>query len=643
MKRQSVRLITTVLASAGVAGCFSDPASSLQNGPAAIQLTRSAVYLAASGDSVLVEARLVDAQGSILPMTGASWSTDNAGVADVHVAAQQLPGDGSTKAYIIAATNSGGVTTVRVTSRGVSDFVRVTQVTNTTVPGTAAVVAGDTVTVTAPAGYAWDPAASSLLLGGNTTYLLSRSATVIKALARAPYTGVVKVTHLFFSGGVGANFVPVDSLPTNSVTVARATLPAASAAVSTSATLGAGTLLTLTAPTGMTFDPAASTVVLIGANSALISRSASTIVAVVARPYTGTVMVTRVVITATTATIDSLRTAGNSTLNAAALPNANVVVRNSAALGANAEMKVTPPAGMTFSTTSTAVVLGAASGTKLVNTADSIVVISTNAYTGTVKLTNLNVTATGSVIDSMRTVGASTINAAPFPGTFVQKGVGGLLDTILVIGGASADFTTSGASASNVTINSGQAFVLRRAADTLYVLSNLSGTSVVGVSNVLIGTTPVSSMSTAGTITISQASTETDEPANNTPGALTISLAAATQAAPYVHYGTVDGNGVGVGTDADDFYSFTLASARTVTLQLQFGGTGGGGAVNPDVDLIVCSNLTCSTQPPGGLAGATGAQPENATLTNLAAGTYHIYVNGWDTASKTVAYKLIVY
>ncbi len=641
MKRQSVRLITTALAAAGIAGCFSDPASSLQNGPAAIQLTRSAVYLAASGDSVLVEARMVDDQGTILPITGAAWTTDNVAVADVHVAAQQLPDDGSSKVYVLATTNAGGVTTVRISARGVSDSVRVTQITNTVVPGTSAVVAGDTVTVTAPAGYAWDPAASVLTLGGNSTYLLSRSATVLKALARAPYTGVVTVTSLFFSGGAGANAVPIDSLPTNSVTIARATLPAANAAVSASATFGAGALLTVTAPTGMTFDPAASAVVLIGVSSALISRSASTITAVVAQPYTGTVMVTKLLITATTKTVDSLRTAGNSTLSAAALPNANVVVRNSAALGANAEMKVTPPAGMTFSTSSTNVVLGAANGTKLVNTADSIVVISTNAYTGTVKLTNLNVTATGSVVDSLRTTVNSTIAAAPFPGTFVQRGVGGLLDTILIIGGASADFTTSGATASDVTINSGLAFVVRRAPDTLYVLANLSGTSVIGVSNVLIGATPVSFMSTAATITISQVSAETDEPTNNAPGAVTFSLAGKTAANPYVHYGTVDGNGSGVGTDADDLYSFTLATPATVTIQLVFGGTGGGGAVNPDIDLLVC-NATCASFP-FGFAGATAGQPEGQTIVNMPAGTYNIYVNGWDSASKTVGYKLIVF
>jgi hypothetical protein len=274
------------------------------------------------------------------------------------------------------------------------------------------------------------------------------------------------------------------------------------------------------------------------------------------------------------------------------------------------------------------------------------VVISTNSYTGTVKLTSLNVTATGSVVDSLRTAGSSTINAAPFPGTVVQLGAAGLLDTVLVIGGASADFTTTGASASNVTINAGQAFILRRAADTLYVLTNLSGTSAIGVSNVLVGTATVSTMSTSGTITVGTTTTEGNEPANNAPGAVVVSLAAATAANPLVIYGTVDGDGLGagLGVDADDFFSFTLATARTVTIQVVMGGTGSGGAtaaVNPDIDLLVC-NATCSSFP-FGFAGATAGNPENHVIANMPAGTYNIYINGWDSASKTVGYKLIVY
>lgn len=641
MKRQSVRLITAALVTAGIAGCFDDPTSSLRNGPAAISLSRSAVYLAKSGDSVLVEARLLDDQGSILPITGASWSTDNAAVADVHVAAQQLPNDGSSRVYIIAATDNGAVTTVRVAARGVSDSVRVTQVPNTTVPAGAASVAGDTVSLNAPAGYAWDPTASTILLGGNTSYLLSRSAASLKVLARAPYTGVATVTNLFFSGGSGANAVPLASLPTaENVTVAQATLPAANVAVNTSATFGAGTLLKVTPPTGMTFDAAASNVVLAGVNAPLVFRSADSLVAIRTTPYTGTVMVRPLVVTATSATIDSLRTSGSSTVNAAALPDAQVVVR-SGPLGASTEIKATPLAGMTFSTTSSNVVLGTANGTKLVNTADSIVVISTNAYTGTVKVTNLNVTATGSVVDSLRTTGSSTINAAPFPGTVVQLGAAGLLDTVLVIGGASADFTTSGANASNVTINSGQAFVLRRASDTLYLLTNLSGTSAVQVTNVVVSGATVSTMSTAGTITVGTTTTEGNEPANDAPGAVAISLAGATSANPLVIYGTVDGNGQGVGTDADDFFAFTLATAVTVTIRLDMGGTGAGGATNPDVDLLVC-NASCSAFP-FGFAGATAGNPENHTINNMPAGTYNIYVNGWDSASKTVGYKLSVF
>jgi hypothetical protein len=81
-----------------------------------------------------------------------------------------------------------------------------------------------------------------------------------------------------------------------------------------------------------------------------------------------------------------------------------------------------------------------------------------------------------------------------------------------------------------------------------------------------------------------------------------------------------------------------------VTIELQFTGTGDGDATNPDLDLMVC-NATCPRQ--GNyvsVAGAgPGAQPENITLTSLAAGTYNIYVNAFATGGATRPYKLIVY
>jgi len=315
------------------------------------------------------------------------------------------------------------------------------------------------------------------------------------------------------------------------------------------------------------------------------------------------------------------------------------------ALGANTEIKVTPPAGTRFNVAAplSNVVLGTATATALVRTQDSIVAITSAAFTGTVKVTNLTGSASGgAAIDSLRTVGSFNVAAAPFPGTVTQLGGGGYMDTVRVVGGAQADFTTTGASASNVTINGARAIVLRRAADTLYVLPALAGgPSTVSVSNVLIGTATVSSLTTSGTITVAATFTEANEPTNDAPGAVAISLAGATAANPLIIYGAVDGNGVGLGVDADDFFAFTLAAAGPVNIRVEMAGTGAGGATNPDIDLLVC-NAACSAFP-FGFPGATAANPENHVIASAPAGTYNVYINGWDTATIRVGYRLLIW
>jgi hypothetical protein len=127
MKRHSVRLIAAAFVVAGIAGCFSDPASSLRNGPAAIVLNRNDVYLAATLDSVQIEARLQDSQGNNLVMSDVAWTTDDGLIADVHVAAKQEPNGLSSRAFIIATAAASASTTVRVTSRGVEEPIRVTR------------------------------------------------------------------------------------------------------------------------------------------------------------------------------------------------------------------------------------------------------------------------------------------------------------------------------------------------------------------------------------------------------------------------------------------------------------------------------------------------------------------------------------
>ena len=129
MKRQRVRIATAIVAAAALSGCFDDPTSSLRNGPAELRLSRTSAIVPVA-DSVLVEANVVDEQGNILTAEGATWTSDDPAIAGVNLAAQQLPANGSSRAYITGVASLGGITTVRVTIRGVSDSIRVVALPN---------------------------------------------------------------------------------------------------------------------------------------------------------------------------------------------------------------------------------------------------------------------------------------------------------------------------------------------------------------------------------------------------------------------------------------------------------------------------------------------------------------------------------
>ncbi len=632
MKRHGVRLITAALATAVAAACFSDPTSSLRNGPASVVLSRSAAIVPI-GDSTLVEARVVDQQGNVLPATGAVWTTDSAAVAAVAVAASQVPADGSSRAYIKGIATLGGITDVRVTVRGLTASVRVTAlptryfgtgtfaVTGTatadTTPLGAAFTAGDTITITAPAGMTFDAAASVITLGGTGTYTLSRSATAVKALVIKGYRGQATVTNVTWLGNATTGDYSLESLnTTDTVTVARGRFRGG-AAVST-AVFGTNTLLTLTAQAGTTFNTTGTpSIVVFDLDTAMVtSRAASTITAIARAGYTGVVRVTNVNIG--TVRVDSLFSAGVVTVAAATLPNANVTVRNGG-FGSNTEMKVLPATGTTFTpsgTSASVVMLGADTATILFRSADSIVVIHKANYTGTVKVTNL--VSSGLVLDSLRTTSPSTLNASYFLGTVVQAGTGRMLDTIYVIGGPRIDFTTSGTTASNVTINGTQAFIIRRAADTLYVIASKIGTSKVSISNVLFGTATVPSLSTSGTITISATTGEANEPGNDDPGGATVF------AGPVNVNDTVAVFDATSATDVDDYFKFTAGAAGSYRVVVDWLPRG------IDVDAFVLNSVGGGFCGLDECSGATGADPEVMNVT-LAAGTaYQVYINLWD-------------
>jgi len=259
-------------------------------------------------------------------------------------------------------------------------------------------------------------------------------------------------------------------------------------------------------------------------------------------------------------------------------------------------------------------------------------VISLVSYTGPVSVRGATIGL--ATIDSLVSMASITIAGFRFPGTFVTGGR--LLDTIRVYGTAGATFRYS----SNVTIGGQTAWLLLRTADSMHVISKMPSAGVATISDVMLGAVRIPSLPSRGPVVVGPETGEPNEPANDSPDAVTMDLTGATSLYPVVIYGAVDGDGHGVGTDAGDYFAFTLAAPRSVTIRLEFAGWGAGGAFDPDLDVSLC-NAGCAAWI--STAGATKAQPENIALTSLAAGTYNIYVHAWDTGGAARPYRLVVY
>jgi len=566
MKHPSSIILAVAFVTAAATACFDDPTSSLRNGPNRIELTRTSMLVNA-GDSSYVLAVVKDEQGNTFDASDAVWTSSAEGVATVrNDTTVDIPFRGFSKGFIRGVAANGGVATIGVASHGLTAELRVvvlpTRLTASAaiaVSGTAradsivTVVggvtnrdlfnAGDTVTITTSAGglLTFDAANSQVSLGPRA-YIISRSATAIKAIARAPFRGRPWVTRLTFNGPAEVGTIAFDSLQSDSILVSRA-------------------------------------------------------------HYYGT-------ITQTADTMFVNAQAGTSFADTGATLS-----------------------GVRFDTIP-AIILS--------RTAALIKVISPVNYTGPVTVTNVRV-GSGRA-DLLTSTSSFTMNMATFGGTIVTGGR--LLDTVKVLGTAVTKLDTG----SVVTIAGRPAWVVRTfptsgsttLLDSVFAFSRMPSTGTASVSRVVVAGTLISSLATAGNVVISDTypTGEVNEPANDAPGAVTIDLTGTTASNPLVIQGAVDGDGNGLGTDADDFFAFTLTATSNVRIQLQFAGTGAGGATNPDLDLLVC-NAACSAWV--STAGATGAQPENITLTNRPAGTYNIYVNGWDTGTIARPYKLIVY
>ena len=200
-----------------------------------------------------------------------------------------------------------------------------------------------------------------------------------------------------------------------------------------------------------------------------------------------------------------------------------------------------------------------------------------------------------------------------------------LLDTVTVSASSQITFDST---ASEVTIDGVASHIVSRTADQIVVLALNKGAvtgATVNISNLtFLGQFPISDLDASATIDTRGDATE---PANNDPAT------APTLVLNGTNFTTVDGVFDG-SADVDDFFAVTITAPTTITAEIDFDGLGS----DPDLDMYILDATAADFCVLDGCDAATGAQPQVATTTTLAPGTYYIYVNFFDGGDGTAPY-----
>ncbi len=645
MKHLSSIVLAAAVVAAGAVACFKDPTSSLRNGATRIEVTRTAMTLV-TGDSLSIQAEVKDDQGNSYDAVGLTWTTDNAAVATVASdTSKPIPYGVFAKAFVLAVGPGGGVAHIIATYGGLTSSVRVlnlparlTALATPVVSGTASAdtipgiagppaipafvfSAGDTLTITTTAGSNLTTTDStSVHFGSDTTSIISRSGTAIKVLAPVkPFRGRPWVTNLTWTGPTEVGSIYIDSLQSDSVLVARSRFRGTVTQV--------GDTMFVSAQAGSTLSTGSSrSVVMFDTTAAIVFFNDAVSLKVFSpRAYTGGITVTNVHVGAALVTLPALT---SYTMNAPTFGGTITQVGDTMFLTAQ------PGSMFTTGSSGSGVSFGASAAIVLARDSVSLKVISPVNYTGVVTVTRVLV---GTASISVKSPASYTMNQSAFGGTVVTAGK--LLDTVRVLGTAITKLDTG----SVVTIGGAPAWIVTKFAasattlDSVYVIAKRPSSTPISISRVNVGGTIIPSLATSGNVVITASpSGELNEPANNAPDSVTITFLTATAGNPFILYGAEND-----ASDADDFFSFTLASARTVHISLQWFGTNSsaGTANDPDLDLYLC-DVGCNT---AAAQSAGSTNPEALTVTNLAAGSYNIYVNAYGTGGATRPYRLVIY
>ncbi len=510
MKRQSLVLLAVAFVAAGAAGCFSDPVSSLRNGPATLSVTSSSVFVL-TGDSTSVTATLLDNAGNALAATGATWSTQDPTIAVVtNDTTKAIPGAAYTKGSIRGVAANGGLTNVTVTVRGITATVRVVVVpalipsTDYSVTGTAN---ADTVVIPAQNGPPPVPAQTIAYSAGDTlvingTGFLNFDSTVSayssgpsgKANGFAVYHTPTSAHIVFTSGASGRVIVKGVNLATTSTSVD--TVPVDSLLLADSMLLAraryrgafsqTGDTVSLTATNGIHFLP--STVVKFGANAGVLFDTTGGGKVLATAGYTGPVTLQGVGLGA--ATLDAVTSTAQPTVTAAGFAFPGTVTT------AGDTMTVTATGPITFDST-TRVKVGATSDSVIGFDATHLFVLASAASTGTVAVSKPKVGLAH--VAALTTAASYTTTTATVPAASISQAG----DTLTVTGNGALTLDAK----TTVAFGATTPTVLSTGANSISViLGAASYTGVVTLKNAKVGIARIASLASSASYTVNQAS-----------------------------------------------------------------------------------------------------------------------------------------
>jgi hypothetical protein len=493
-------------------------------------------------------------------------------------------------------------------------------------------VAGDTMTITAPAGVTFD-AQTGASFGASAAYVVSQNASTLTVISPAAYTGAVQVTKAL----LGTVRVPAMITPLATYTITKATLPAASISQ-------AGDTLTVTGNAILTID--AQAVVKFGSTAPTVWKTGTNSISVIwgAAQYTGPVSVTNAAVGISR--VATLTAAGPYTVNQASFTGTLAVVGDT--------ITITAPAGVTFDA-STGAQFGSSGAILLGSTASTLTALSPVTYSGSVQVTKALL---GTVrVPAMLSTTTASITGSAFPAANVSVGGGLLGDTIVVTAPAGFTFDTATASPSTVIAGntaiatSDTAWTLTRTTTRITAMAKRGGIGPVKVTNLIAGTGPsalhLAYLPTATNFTID--SINTVLPSTGFNGANGDAVAHAVTIPPsgdFVAYSTLNPGG---SFDAD-YWSFTTTLPSAISAEIDWFGSGNpysSGTNTPaytdDLDVILCS-ATMACDESGdlfGFSGATTVQPQTGAFSPANAGTYYVGVFAF-TASYAEVYKLLL-